>query len=79
MLVIVTAWNAQLYWLTGIMIAGSVVSIYYYFAWLRSSLDSADGGERKLDANPLFYPTMVALSVATVALGLGGILYFYGI
>lgn len=77
-LVIVTAWSAQLYWLAGIMIAGSVVSIYYYFAWLRSSLDTPDGGERKLDANPLFYPTMVALSVATVVLGLG-ILYFYGV
>ena len=60
------------------MVAGSAVSIYYYFSWLRASLDTADGGERKLDANPSLYPTMVALSVATLILGIA-ILYFYGI
>lgn len=77
-LILIMAWNAHLYWLMGIMVAGSAVSIYYYFSWLRASLDTADGGERKLDANPSLYPTMVALSVATLILGIA-ILYFYGI
>ncbi len=77
-LILITAWSAQLYWLVGIMVAGSVVSIYYYFAWMRASLDTPDGVERKLDPNPILYPTMVALSVATLVLGVA-VLYFYGI
>lgn len=77
-LILIMAWNAQLYWLMGIMIAGSVASIYYYFAWMRSAFDSPEGGERKLDENRVLYPTMLALSVATFVLGVA-VLCMYGI
>lgn len=77
-LILILAWYAQLYWLMGIMIAGSVVSIYYYFMWIRASLESPDGNERKLDAMPLLYPTIIALSVSTLLLGVA-VLYQYGL
>ena len=77
-LILIMAWNAQLYWLMGIMIAGSVASIYYYFAWMRSAFDSTEGGERRLGENRVLYPTMAALSVATFVLGVA-VLCMYGI
>ncbi len=77
-LILIMAWNAQLYWLMGIMIAGSVASTYYYFAWMRSAFDSPEGGERKLGESRVLHPTMVALSVATFVLGVA-VLCMYGI
>ncbi len=77
-LILIMAWNAQLYWLMGIMIAGSVASIYYSFAWMRSAFDSPEGGERKLGESRVLHPTMVALSVATFVLGVA-VLCMYGI
>ena len=63
------AWYAQLYVLMAIMIAGSVVSIFYYFGWIRASIDTAAGDERKLSESVAMQPTMLALSVATLVFG----------
>ena len=48
------------------MIIGSVISIYYYFGWMRAALEPAEGEERQLIETPSMSATMVALSVATV-------------
>jgi len=61
-----------------VMIFGSVASIYYYFAWMRASLETAEGGERKLDPQPLMYPTITALAASTIILGVA-VLYRYGL
>lgn len=77
-LVIILAWYAQMYWLIAVMLAGSAVSIYYYFSWMRATLDIADGGEREIGDNVALAPTMVALSAATLLFGFS-ILYFIGL
>lgn len=69
LLILIMAWYAQLYVLMGIMIAGSVVSIYYYFAWIRASIDIAQGDERPLRDSFSMVPTMLALSVVTLVFG----------
>ncbi len=69
LLILIMAWYAQLYWLMAIMIFGSVVSIYYYFGWMRASLDFADGGERPLRENGALAPTLYALSASTLFFG----------
>ncbi len=75
-LILILAWYAQIYWLMAVMILGSVVSIYYYFGWIRATLESPDGNERDLKPLPSLYPTIVALAVSTLALGIA-ILYRY--
>ncbi len=66
LLILIAAWAAGLYWLVGVMIIGSVMSIYYYFGWMRAALEPAEGEERQLIETPSMSATMVALSVATV-------------
>ncbi len=75
-LILILAWYAQIYWLMAVMIAGSVVSIYYYFGWIRATLETPDGNERELKPLPSLYPTIVALAVSTLALGIA-VLYRY--
>ncbi len=77
-LILILAWYAQIYWLMSVMILGSVVSIYYYFAWIRTTLESPDGNERELQPLPFLYPTIVALAVSTLVLGVA-VLYSYGL
>ncbi len=69
LLILIMAWYAQLYVLMAIMIAGSVVSIFYYFGWIRASIDTAAGDERKLSESVAMQPTMLALSAATLVFG----------
>ena len=69
LLILIMAWYAQLYWLMGVMVFGSVVSIYYYFGWMRASLDFADGGERPLRETGALAPTLYALSASTLFFG----------
>ncbi len=65
-LILILAWYAQLYWLMGVMIFGSVVSIYYYFAWIRSMLEKSENGEAEFDASMGGAQTIVILSTAVV-------------
>mgnify|MGYP000370842581 CR=1 FL=1 len=69
LLILILAWYAQLYVLMGIMIAGSVVSIFYYFSWIRASVDVGMGDERRLSGSYAMLPTMIALSAATLVFG----------
>lgn len=69
-LVIVIAFAAQLYWLIAILIAGSCISIYYYFAWIRASLDNytPEKSCRVLPVGKLAF-LMHGLSLATLLFG----------
>ncbi len=69
LLILILAWYAQLYVLMGVMIAGSAVSIFYYFSWMRASVDAGEGGERRLRDSAAMLPTMIALSAATLVFG----------
>ena len=69
LLILILAWYAQLYVLMGVMIAGSAVSIFYYFSWMRASIDVGAGDERRLRDSAAMLPTMIALSAATLVFG----------
>ncbi len=65
-LILILAWYAQLYWLIGVMIFGSVVSIYYYFAWMRAMLEKPEHDEVEFAPSLGSRQTIVMLSVAVV-------------
>lgn len=67
-LVLILAWYAQLYILMGVMIVGSVVSIYYYFGWIRAMVEPRDSGECSFTPTSGTKQTIVLLSTAVVAL-----------
>lgn len=69
LLILILAWYAQLYVLMGVMIAGSAVSIFYYFSWMRASVDAGAGDERRFGGSAAMLPTMIALSAATLVFG----------
>ncbi len=80
LLILIVAWYAQLYWLMAVMIFGSVVSIYYYFGWMRASLDSRSGaaeGGRKLVNTSALYPTVIVLTAASLFFGV--FFFFFGV
>ena len=66
LLVMILAWYAQLYWLLGVMVAGSAASIYYYFAWIRAMLEKREGGEAEFSPGVGARQTIVVLAVAVV-------------
>ena len=78
LLILIFAWAAQMYWLMGIMIFGSVVSIYYYFAWMRAAFDTPSGTEKEIQPSISLLPTMVALSILTLVFS-GVLLKFYAV
>ncbi len=72
LLILIMAWYAQLYWLMGVMIFGSVVSVYYYFAWMRISFDFRSGPAEKgrdLVDTRILHPSVVVLTVASLFFG----------
>ena len=75
-LIIVVAWGAGLYIPVAVMIFGSVVSIYYYFAWMRigfaKSYDNAENFKFTRGSALL----LTILTGATLAFGFVSI-YFY--
>jgi len=38
LLIFIAAFQAGLYWILGVALAGVVISIYYYFGWMRSAV-----------------------------------------
>lgn len=70
----VAAFQAGLYGLLGISVLGVVISIYYYFGWIRESYFSAPSTEMVQDAAGSATPSdrflLGALVVATVVIGL---------
>lgn len=74
LLVFVAAFQAQLWLLLGVAIAAVVVSIYYYFGWIRAAFfDGTGTSERTAEAESapglLAGVTLIVLSLAIVALG----------
>jgi len=71
--IFVAAFQAGLYGLLGIAVLGVVISIYYYFGWIREAFFSQTSGEVVQDAplndTPADRFILGALVVATVLLG----------
>ena len=73
-LVFVAAFQAGFRWLLAVAIAGVVVSIYYYFGWIKAAYfeswkPSADGS-----SSPVRTPVSLVLGLTLGALALGSIL-----
>lgn len=91
-LIFIAAFQAQLYVLLGVSIVGVVISIYYYFGWMREALFRVWQGSRELQeqsvpGNAVHAPSpwsrilLGALAVVTVLLGLyqGSVLGAWGL
>jgi len=75
LLLFVAAFQAHLYWLLAVAVGGVVVSIYYYFGWIKAAFfESVTGGSNPAGV-PAAAPTLVgklvlgALALATILLG----------
>jgi NADH-quinone oxidoreductase subunit N len=73
----VVAFQANLYLLLGVAILGVVISIYYYFGWMREAFFQEqswpEGKEEKLEPIKVCLPhkvAMAALAIITVLLGI---------
>lgn len=77
LMVLVLAWYAQLYWLLGIMVAGSVVSIYYYFSWIRSMAEPEDKTPCQFAPTAAAKQTIVLLAICVLAIS-AAVLVFAG-
>ena len=73
--IIILAWYAQLYWLLGIMVAGSAVSIYYYFGWARAMLEAPEG--READFAPTAAARQTIIMLAAGALAVSALVFSY--
>ena len=69
LLILMMAWYAQLYILMAVMILGSAASIFYYFSWMRATMDVPEGNECKFEKMRSVAPTILALSLATLLFG----------
>jgi len=74
--VILVAWQAELYIPLAIMIVGSVISIYYYFSWMRASFNSAENVEYKFGSSKSAMVVLLALSATTLLFGLSSFYLF---
>jgi len=78
LLIFVSAYQAQLYWLLGVAIVGVVLSIYYYFGWIKAAFFETWSPNTAVvpvrpapPATPLVGRlVLVVLALATVMLGL---------
>lgn len=74
LLIFVAAFQAKLYWLLAVAIVGVVLSIYYYFGWIKAAWFE-HWSPNPSPARPVTNPTwigrtvLVALALATVVLG----------
>ncbi len=52
LLVFVAAFQAGLYWMLGVALIGVVISIYYYFGWMRAAVMSSGEPETPVVTPP---------------------------
>jgi NADH-quinone oxidoreductase subunit N len=71
-LVFVAAFHAGLYWLLAAAIAGVILSIYYYFGWIRAACLEAPAGKRRERT-----PVGLAARTALAALAAGSMLLVF--
>lgn len=76
LLIFVAAFQAHLYWLLAVAIVGVVLSIYYYFGWIKAAFfetwsPNSETTDRPVPAAPSWVSQAVltALALATVILG----------
>ncbi|HWA25648.1 MAG TPA: NADH-quinone oxidoreductase subunit N [Lacunisphaera sp.] len=76
LLLFVAAFQAKLYWLLAVAIVGVVLSIYYYFGWIKAAwFDDLSGNAAQAPARTVASPNwlgrtvLTALALATVVLG----------
>jgi NADH-quinone oxidoreductase subunit N len=77
--VFVAAYKAGLYWLLAVAIAGVVVSIYYYFGWIKAAFfpvwrvplaeGEVDPRPARTVVSPIFGGVMLALALGSIVLG----------
>lgn len=67
--VLFLAFAAGLYWLMAVLILGSVASIYYYFNWIRSAFGDSGEGELKFESERASSAMVLAISMASLLLG----------
>lgn len=65
-LILFLAWSAQLYWLLGVMILGSVISIYYYFAWMRVMFNKDEKTTTEFMPTLVSKQTVVLLAISLI-------------
>jgi NADH-quinone oxidoreductase subunit N len=74
--IFIAAFKAGLYWLLAIAIGGVIMSIYYYFGWIKAAFfttPSAPQPESETASAPLT-PVGVAVGVALLVLVIGSVL-----
>jgi len=81
LLVFIPAFQAGLYWLLGIAIVGVVISIYYYFGWIKAAFFSAwpvPTIENESETRPARTPVTFGLGTVLGLLALASVLFgFY--
>jgi NADH-quinone oxidoreductase subunit N len=81
LLVFIGAFQAELYWLLGIAILGVVVSIYYYFGWIKAAFFATwpvNSAEAHQAARPPRTPVSAGIGLLLAVLALASVLFgFY--
>lgn len=67
--VLFLAFAARQYWLMGILILGSAVSIYYYFKWIRAAFSDSEG-DVKFDKEEASGAMVLALTFSSLVIGI---------
>ena len=75
LLIFIAAFKAGLYWLLAIAIAGVIMSIYYYFGWIKAAFFTAPSGPRSENqtAPAILTPVGLAVGVALLVLVIGSV------
>jgi NADH-quinone oxidoreductase subunit N len=66
--VFMAAYKAGLYWLLAVAIAGVVMSIYYYFGWIKAAYFTSSAGTTDSKASSIAVNTPMAAVLASLAL-----------
>jgi NADH-quinone oxidoreductase subunit N len=81
LLIFIAAYQAGLLWLLGVAIVGVIVSIYYYFGWIKAAYFSAwptSSVDSEVAAQPVRTPVTPALGTVLSVLALASVIFgFY--
>ena len=74
LLIFVAAFKAGLYWLLAVALGGVVVSVYYYFGWIRAAFFTTSRRPETTEEKSRPTPVGLAAGVALLVLALGSVL-----